>query len=206
MKINVVKLAERIREEVTAQKLMSGLESGTFVAYADGQREIQVTVTNSQEEFILDGQVNLNPNACIEGPLFADVEELTDCYDLSQHLVRQSAFSAKAFGPGKRTGGILDHISKELAEVRAEAEGSDETTFNPKELEEWIDLVLLSLDGAWRCAAVPTSDGEALHPNDVADIVCQALIRKLVKNENRSWPDWRTAEPGKAIEHVRDEP
>lgn len=32
-----------------------------------------------------------------------------------------------------------------------------------------------------------------------------ALEAKQTKNEGRQWPDWRTAQPGKAIEHVRDE-
>ena len=30
-----------------------------------------------------------------------------------------------------------------------------------------------------------------------------ALIEKQEKNKLRSWPDWQTAEPDKAIEHVR---
>jgi hypothetical protein len=32
-----------------------------------------------------------------------------------------------------------------------------------------------------------------------------ALKAKQTKNENREWPDWRTAAPGKAIEHIRSE-
>ena len=31
-----------------------------------------------------------------------------------------------------------------------------------------------------------------------------ALVEKQTRNEARKWPGWRTAEPGKAIEHVRD--
>ena len=30
------------------------------------------------------------------------------------------------------------------------------------------------------------------------------LDMKQRKNQRREWPDWRKAEPGKAIEHVRD--
>lgn len=61
-------------------------------------------------------------------------------YDLVEHLDRQRAFSVKAFGPGARVEGISDHIMKELAEVEAA----------PEDLSEWIDIVLLGLDGAWR--------------------------------------------------------
>jgi hypothetical protein len=36
----------------------------------------------------------------------------------------------------------------------------------------------------------------------VQDII-DAVHAKLARNEKRTWPDWRTAEPGKAIEHDR---
>ena len=61
-------------------------------------------------------------------------------YDLVAHLHRQRAFSERAFGPGSRANGALDHIAKELREIAA----------HPADLEEWIDVVLLALDGAWR--------------------------------------------------------
>lgn len=101
-------------------------------------------------------------------------------FDLVAHLERQRAFSERTFGPGERTDGVLDHITKEIAEVRAK----------PHDLTEWIDLVLLALDGAWR---------HGFTPQQIAD----ALAAKQAKNEARTWPDWRTAELGKAIEHVR---
>ncbi len=100
-------------------------------------------------------------------------------FHLIAHLHRQRAFSRIAFGPGARTAGIIDHIRRELIEV----EGS------PNDLEEWVDVILLALDGAWRAGH---------EPHEIAE----ALANKQIKNENREWPDWRTAEPGKAIEHV----
>lgn len=102
-------------------------------------------------------------------------------FDLVAHLHRQREFSARTFGPGARTAGVLDHIRKELAEIEAK----------PADLTEWVDVVLLALDGAWRAGHSPE------------DIVL-AIAEKQMKNEVRKWPDWRTAEPGKAIEHVRD--
>lgn len=103
-------------------------------------------------------------------------------FDLVAHLHRQREFSARTFGPGARTAGVLDHIRKELAEIEAK----------PADLTEWVDVVLLALDGAWRAGHSPE------------DIVL-AIAEKQMKNEARKWPDWRTAEPGKAIEHVREE-
>jgi hypothetical protein len=108
-------------------------------------------------------------------------------YDLNAHLFRQRAFSRATFGPGARTKGVVDHIRKELREVE----------HAPLDLEEWIDVVLLALDGAWRCA-------EAMNvPRDhVPAAVVEALALKQLNNEMRDWPNWRTANPDKAIEHI----
>jgi len=109
-------------------------------------------------------------------------------YDLNMHLYRQRAFSRATFGPGPRTKMVVDHIRKELIEI----EGA------PFDLEEWIDVVLLALDGAWRCA-------EAMGvPHDLVPArVVEALALKQLNNEMRDWPNWRTSDPDKAIEHVR---
>lgn len=101
-------------------------------------------------------------------------------FDLLHYLKRQIAFSERTFGPGHRTAGILDHIRKELVEI----EGA------PLDLEEWIDVVMLALDGAWRTGASP-------------DQIVMQLVIKLEKNKARTWPDWRTVPEGKAIEHDR---
>lgn len=100
--------------------------------------------------------------------------------DFEAHLDRMIEFSYHTFGPGRRTKGVLDHIRKEIKEVEE----------NPTDLEEWVDLIILSIDGAWR-------SGHA-----ASDIV-RVMLAKQAKNESRSWPDWRTADPDKAIEHVR---
>lgn len=100
----------------------------------------------------------------------------------SHHLQRQREWSEKIFGPGDRAQGIVDHIRKELKEIEKA----------PGDLEEWIDVAILALDGAWRSGASPSA------------IIAQ-LVAKQAKNETRSWPDWRTADPLKAIEHVRPE-
>lgn len=101
-------------------------------------------------------------------------------FDLVAHLERQRAFSAKTFGPGARTAGVVDHIRKELCEIEAD----------PADISEWVDVVILAFDGAWRAGWEP------------AEIV-KAIVAKQTKNEARTWPDWRTADPNKAIEHDR---
>ncbi|MCB9377051.1 MAG: DUF550 domain-containing protein [Microthrixaceae bacterium] len=97
------------------------------------------------------------------------------------HLERQRAWSAQTFGPGRRTVGILQHIRKELQEIEEE----------PLDLGEWVDVVILALDGAWRAGYSPT------------DII-GAIKAKQTRNEGRTWPDWREASEDVAIEHVRE--
>ena len=102
-------------------------------------------------------------------------------FDFEAHLKKQSEWSAKTFGPGDGYApGCIDHIRKELLEIEA----------NPTDIEEWIDVVILALDGAWRVGYSPQE-------------IINALVAKQAKNERRKWPDWRTAEPGKAIEHIK---
>lgn len=61
------------------------------------------------------------------------------------HLERQRSWSTGAFGPGRRTAGVIDHIIKELAEIAE----------HPTDLYEWVDVIILALDGAWRAGHEP---------------------------------------------------
>lgn len=112
--------------------------------------------------------------------------------DLKQHLIRQMAFSHATFGPGQRRDGVVDHIRKELIEVQ-DCGG---------EADEWVDVVILALDGLTRRLAY-SSNGERREPRSVAQIACNMIEAKQSRNEARRWPDWRTADTGKAIEHDR---
>lgn len=181
------------------------------------------------------------------------------------HIIKQMDFSAATFGPGSRQQGVSDHILKEVVEI---AEGNNDPM-------EWVDVWLLSMDGAWRClrdqyveitdfelatmivelrdqiklavVAEATSAGDLLldrirteaqyvgtikenkitvwlRINIMASVGLNLALRaenpslsvksagllgftmiqqKQEKNERRSWPDWRTAEAGKAIQHVK---
>lgn len=105
--------------------------------------------------------------------------ETTATFDLVAHLYRQREFSERTFGPGGRTAGICDHIRKELVEV-----AKDPT------IREWVDVIILALDGAWRSGATPEE-------------IVAAIEAKQSTNEARTWPNWRTVPEGKAIEHDR---
>lgn len=99
------------------------------------------------------------------------------------HLARQAAWSSATFGPGSREKGVSDHIRKELIEV---ADATDPA----EKRAEWIDVVILALDGAWRSGLTPEQ-------------IVAGVKAKQAINEARPWPDWRTADPDKAIEHDR---
>lgn len=111
--------------------------------------------------------------------------------DLKQHLLRQMAFSHATFGPGTRANGVVDHIRKELVEV-LESNGS---------AAEWMDVVILGLDGLTRQLAYCT--GVRRDPETVAAEACAMIRGKQTRNEARQWPDWRTASADSAIEHVK---
>jgi hypothetical protein len=100
--------------------------------------------------------------------------------DLIGIIYRQREFSAKTFGPGTRLRGIVDHIRKELVEI--EKSNGD--------LSEWIDVIILALDGAWRSGATPSQ-------------IVEDLVEKMNRNATRTWPDWRARSENEAIEHER---
>jgi len=100
--------------------------------------------------------------------------------ELNGYIERQIAFSRETFGPGKRTGGVLEHIRKELKEIEAK----------PDDITEWSDLLILALDGAWRQGFTAVE-------------ICAALQAKQDVNRARQWPDWREVSEDSAIEHIR---
>ena len=102
-------------------------------------------------------------------------------FDFEQHLYRQRIWSEKTFGPGTRAKGVVDHIRKELLEIEAD----------PADLKEWIDVVVLAIDGAWRSGSSPRQ-------------IIDQIVATQARNEGRNWPDWRTLSPDQAIEHVRE--
>jgi hypothetical protein len=99
---------------------------------------------------------------------------------LEQLLERQKAWSEHTFGPGDRTKGVCAHLRKEVDEAEAD----------PRAAGEWADIIILAMDGAWRCGITGAQ-------------LAEAVKAKQDKNARRLWPDWRTASPDAPIEHVR---
>ena len=117
--------------------------------------------------------------------------------DFVEYLARQIIFSKQTFGPGPRTRGVIEHIMKEFDEI---ANAPHKTRH-----EEWVDVVILALDGLWRSLLNESGDFDpnSFRISDVAARAVAEIERKLGRNESRRWPDWRTADPDRAIEHVR---
>ena len=103
--------------------------------------------------------------------------------NLVDHIVRQWAFSLKTFGPPNERSieGIVAHLREELEEVEE----------HPEDIMEWIDVIILAIDGALRAG-------------HSAQMIVEALAAKQRTNELRKWPDWRTVEAGKPINHIRE--
>lgn len=108
---------------------------------------------------------------------------------LDEIIAVQAKWSAETFGPGCRLNGLIDHIRKELDEIEKD----------PTDVMEFIDVAVLAFDGAWRLLQYGACHPEIQVPRRVAE----AYWAKIKKNMDRRWPDWRTAEPDKAIEHIR---
>ena len=100
--------------------------------------------------------------------------------DLFDHLKRQWAWSLKTFGPVRRTLGVTRHIEKEIAEIREK----------PEDLSEWVDVIILAMDGYWRHGGKPEE-------------LLMHMQAKQDKNFARQWPS-PTSED-EAVEHVRAE-
>ena len=146
---------------------------------ADTPRKLEVMDgTDWSYDYVRD-VVKINGRTYV--PADAVAAERERCgFNFREHLTHQREWSEKTFGPGDRAKGVVEHIRKELREIESQ----------PNDLEEWIDVVILALDGAWRSGGTP-------------DEIIGTLVGKQAKNEKREWPDWRTFTEGQAIEHVK---
>lgn len=102
---------------------------------------------------------------------------------LVDHIARQWGWSRKTFGPATESSieGVLAHIREELEEVAE----------HPEDVFEWIDIIILAIDGALRSGHSP-------------QLIVEALAAKQRRNELRQWPDWRTVDRSKPINHIKE--
>ena len=94
------------------------------------------------------------------------------------YLEKQKEWSSNTFGNGKRTLGIIKHIQKELIEIEE----------CPEDLQEWIDVIILAMDGYWR------------HGGNPKDLMGK-LVEKQCIDFSRNYP-FPTSE-NEPSEHIR---
>ncbi|MCK5019171.1 MAG: DUF550 domain-containing protein [Candidatus Peribacteraceae bacterium] len=146
---NVVKLAEEYC------KNLDSLQS-TLAASQD-----ECKLLNSTIEELLEASGNANKQLAASQE---KVKVLEGMFDFKAYLEVQRKWSEIVFGHGTRTEAILKHIADESDEVRAE----------PHDLEEWIDIVILALDGAWWAGYTPEE-------------IMLKMCYKQQKNLKRKW-------------------
>jgi len=146
-------------------------------------------ITNKQVRLVIDGPSAVQVNRGeVADSLRARTELMppTDPvnFSLVQHLCVQSKWSLETFGAGPLVEQLLDHIEKEIAEVRKA----------PGDVIEWIDIAALAFDGAMRCGGV------------TAEEVVAALDAKAAVVRERSYPPVADRQPGKAVHHLEPAP
>lgn len=102
-------------------------------------------------------------------------------FDFEKYIQRQIAWSQRTFGSSVRTIGLCKHIAKELDEIRSA----------PHDLTEWVDVMILAIDGAWRAGYSPEE-------------IARGLKMKQGINFERQWPkNSRDDEPTEHLEETQ---
>jgi len=101
--------------------------------------------------------------------------------DLKRYIENHIDWSEQTFGNGQRTIGITKHIAKELEEIKAK----------PDDIEEWIDVIILAIDGAWRAGW------------SAEDIVDNLVLKQKI-NISRDWPPVGTVSEDQPSEHLKN--
>lgn len=102
----------------------------------------------------------------------------TDGDTLTEYIFNHRTWSHETFGEGKRSKGLVEHIRKKLLEIEAK----------PDDIMEWVDVIILAIDGAWRQGYSPAQ-------------IATALLEKQRINMEREWPE--STDPDKPTEHIR---
>lgn len=102
---------------------------------------------------------------------------VVDDFDFEKFINQKLLWSIKTFGIDLSPHGIVDHIRRELLEIVAQ----------PHDLKEWVDVILIALDGASRAGFTG------------AEIV-RAMVEKMEVNRARRW-----TRVGDHFEHSREE-
>lgn len=98
-----------------------------------------------------------------------------------QVLTEFKEWNFNTYGPGERLTGTIEHIKNELEEIEKE----------PHDLVEWVDVMMLAINGALRHGHEPQAIIDAFH-------------KKFDINKKRKWKDWREVPEGEPITHIKE--
>lgn len=156
-----------------------GSESAPESAALASEREARQRAEQQRDE----ARAQWGAELLVERDMLASsLEGRGSTFDLAAWFDAKARWSAETFGPEngpQRYEAVVAHIRKELVEVERD----------PTDLEEWCDVAMLAMDGAWRSAG---ADGAAF---------VAMLEEKHAINIVRVW---RRGADG-TIEHVREE-
>lgn len=103
------------------------------------------------------------------------------------HYIRQhKEWSKQAFGEYNYLEGLLKHIEKKVNEVRVEAAAGNRSAV----LEELVDIIILTIDTAWREDFLP-------------DEIVAALLDKQNISRLKTYP--KITSPDEPNEHIEEE-
>lgn len=169
--------------------------TGMITIYNDYDHEVfEIDIYNDNLEnninFMLKAVNSHEANKALESEIEAlkshneelekENKELREEACLVHFIDEKYEWSKKTFGEGYRVDALIAHIQKELEEIQK----------SPKDISEWIDVILLALDGASRAGF------------SGAQIVSE-IFKKQTINQSRQWPDHKSIPEGQPIEHVR---
>ena len=105
-------------------------------------------------------------------------------WDIIELLQAQFDWQTATFGPATSDSvlGVIDHLEEEIEEVKKE----------PKDLEEWIDIIILATGGANRAGYSPQE-------------IMEMWVYKNAKNKARKWPPLSEQTKGKKVNAIKEQ-
>ena len=100
---------------------------------------------------------------------------------MEEYIERHIEWSRATFGDGAQAGKLCNHIAKELDEIRS----------TPTDLTEWVDVIILAIDGAWRAGYTSPQ-------------IVDAMLSKQRININRQWALGDGEQPNEHIKVQND--
>lgn len=154
-------------DEAKRTEIRAAIDPITGDWFPEGEAEIHIRWLLDQLKERTDEIVELREDLGIDKHLQAelDASRARDAESLGNYLRTQIEWSSRTFGEGRRTIGLIKHIRKELEEIEQA----------PLDLVEWIDVIILALEGYWRAGGTP-------------ERVMEVLAAKQSKNLGREWP------------------